>query len=83
MRSPGCDRVLGGIVAPWLFGQLMQIGDRGRITLGYDIAAASMIMGAAPDLGLGFKSERMPLEKVAPPIALRTAPQLFTLSFDT
>jgi len=60
--------LFGGVVAPWLFGRLIQSGDRGEIVLGYNIAAALMLLGAVADLVLGFKAERLALEEVAPPV---------------
>jgi len=61
--------LLGGVVSPWLFGQLIQSGARSEVLLGYYIAAALMLLGAAADAVLGFKSEGLALEAVAPPLS--------------
>jgi MFS family permease len=65
--------LLGGVVAPWFFGQLIQSGNRGEIVLGYYVAAALMLLGAVADLVLGFKAERLALEAVAPPLSQKFA----------
>jgi len=64
--------LLGGVAAPWLFGQLIQSGDRGEIVLGYNIAAALMLVGAIADFVLGYKAERLALEAVSPPLSRNT-----------
>jgi MFS family permease len=59
----------GGIVAPFLFGHLIESGDRGSIVLGYWFAAVLMIAGAATKWLIGIDAERKPLEEIARPLS--------------
>ncbi|MBO9375640.1 MFS transporter [Sphingomonas histidinilytica] len=60
---------LGGVLAPWLFGLLIESGSRDQVLGGYLLAAA--LMGGAALLAwrLGLASERQPLESVARPLS--------------
>ena len=60
---------LGGIVAPSLFGLLIESGSRDRVLLGYVLACVLMALAAALALWLGEHNERRSLEDVAPPLA--------------
>ncbi|MGE0665530.1 MAG: MFS transporter [Sphingomonadales bacterium] len=60
---------LGGVMAPWLFGLLIESGSRGQLLLGYLLAAALMAAAAATAWFLGIRSERQPLEAVARPLS--------------
>jgi MFS family permease len=60
---------VGGIVAPWLFGVLIDTGERGALYCGYLIAAALMLCAAAVELWLGIAAERMSLEHIAKPLS--------------
>jgi MFS family permease len=59
----------GGIVAPWFFGVLIGTGSRGNVFFGYALGAALMLVAAAVELRFGVRAERMPLERVAKPLA--------------
>jgi MFS family permease len=59
----------GGIVAPWLFGALIETGDPAGIAWGYHLAAALMLIGAATAWLMGVDAERKPLEAVAKPLS--------------
>jgi MFS family permease len=60
---------IGGVIAPTLFGALVQSGARGGVFAGYAGAAALMI-GAGIVAGLfAVKAERKPLEEVATPLS--------------
>jgi MFS family permease len=59
----------GGIVAPWLFGALIETGEPARIAWGYYLGAALMLAGAAAAWLLGVDAERKPLESVAKPLS--------------
>jgi len=59
----------GGIVAPWLFGALIETGDRAGITWGYYLAAVLMLGGALTAWLIGVDAERKPLEAVATPLS--------------
>ena len=52
----------GGIVAPWLFGALIETGDPAGIAGGYYVAAALMLAGALTAWLIGIDAERKPLE---------------------
>ncbi|MDI1284178.1 MAG: MFS transporter [Reyranella sp.] len=63
--------LLGGVGGPWLFGVLIEGGDRGDIVAGYLLGAATMIVAALVTLKLGVAAECKPLEEVAPPLSSR------------
>lgn len=60
---------LGGIVAPTLFGLLIESGSRGRVLVGYVLAGVLMAMAALLAVWLGERTERRSLEDVAPPLS--------------
>jgi MFS family permease len=60
---------VGGIVAPWFFGFLIDTGARGALYIGYLIAAALMLCAAGVELKLGIAAERMSLEHIAKPLS--------------
>jgi MFS family permease len=60
---------VGGLVAPALFGALIQSGSRHELFLGYALAAALMLGAAATALALGVAAERRPLEELARPLS--------------
>lgn len=59
----------GGMIAPTLFGTLIQTGSRGALLVGYLVAALLMIGAAIAELFLGVKAERRSLEEVASPLS--------------
>lgn len=61
--------LLGGVGGPWLFGVLIEGGDRSDIVAGYLFGAATMIVAALVTLKLGVAAECRPLEEVAPPLS--------------
>jgi MFS family permease len=61
--------LLGGFVAPALFGALIATGDRLHVFGGYAIGAVLMIAAAAVAACWAVDAERRPLEEVAPPLA--------------
>ena len=60
---------IGGVVAPALFGALIQTGVRANVAYGYFIGAALMLAAAAIEIIFGVKAERRPLEEIAPPMS--------------
>jgi MFS family permease len=66
---------LGGIVAPTLFGVLIESGSRDRVLAGYVLASVLMLMAAVLALLLGERAERRSLEDVAPPLSSAEARQ--------
>lgn len=61
--------LLGGVGGPWLFGVLIDSGERTDIVMGYLLGAALMIVAAVVELFLGVSAERKPLEDIAPPLS--------------
>lgn len=61
--------LLGGVGGPWLFGVLIESGDRLHIVIGYMAGAALMIFAAMVEMRLGVRAERRSLEDVAPPLS--------------
>jgi len=58
----------GGLVAPALFGLLVENGSRGAVAAGYCIGAALAVAAGLLALRHGVDAERRPLEEVAPPL---------------
>jgi MFS family permease len=61
---------VGGIIAPWLFGRLIESGSRGELLFGYLIAAALMLIAAIVEIVCGVAAENQSLEKLAPPLSI-------------
>jgi MFS family permease len=59
----------GGIVAPFLFGHLIETGARASIVWGYHFAALLMLCGALTEWLIGVDAERKSLEAVARPLS--------------
>jgi MFS family permease len=62
--------LLGGVAGPAVFGALIASGSRNQILGGYLFGGVLMLVAATVTLRLGVRAERMPLEAVAPPLAL-------------
>jgi hypothetical protein len=60
---------VGGIVAPWLFGRLIDSGARFELFGGYIIASVLMIAAAAIEIIFGVAAEQASLEKIAAPLS--------------
>jgi MFS family permease len=70
---------LGGIIAPSLFGLLIESGSRERVLLGYLLACVLMALAAFLMVWLGEGAERRSLEDVAPPLSsVEPDPQVTT-----
>ncbi len=67
--QPTAGTFCGGMVAPTVFGFLIQTGSRGTLFIGYLVAALLMIGAAIAELILGVKAERRSLEEVASPLS--------------
>jgi MFS family permease len=59
---------MGGLVAPALFGALIESGDRGEVFGGYALGASLMIVAAIVASKLGVAAERRSLEHVTRPL---------------
>jgi MFS family permease len=60
---------IGGIVAPWFFGRLIDTGSRTALFGGYMTAVALMLTAAIVELAFGISAERKSLEEVAAPLS--------------
>jgi MFS family permease len=58
----------GGLVAPALFGALIESGSRRGVFLGYALGSALMLFAALAALVLGVAAERRALEEIARPL---------------
>ncbi|HEX3501161.1 MAG TPA: MFS transporter [Stellaceae bacterium] len=67
--------LLGGVVAPSLFGWLIETGARSYIVGGYLVAAMLMVGAAIVELVIGVAAERRPLESIAAPLSQLEAAQ--------
>lgn len=59
---------IGGVVAPPLFGYLIEGGSRAGIMAGYTLGGGLMLLAAVTCTFLGVRAERRSLEDVAPPL---------------
>src|SRR5207248_4766329 len=66
---------IGGLVAPALFGSLIETGQAVMIFYGYLGGAALMLIAAGVELALGVASERKSLEDIAAPLKSERRPQ--------
>jgi MFS family permease len=60
---------IGGVLAPWFFGVLIESGSRDQVLIGYLFAAGLMLIAACLAAKLCLPSERKPLETVARPLS--------------
>ena len=60
---------VGGVVAPWFFGVLIDTGSRGALYVGYLIASGLMLVAAGAELRFGVAAERAGLETIARPLS--------------
>ncbi len=60
--------LVGGVGAPYLFGQLIGAGVR-SVTWGYEVAAVLMLMAAVTEAMLGIDAEGKSLESIAQPLS--------------
>jgi len=64
---------IGGLLAPSLFGALIETKRSGDLAIGYLSGAGLMIVAAVAELVIGVASERKSLEDVAAPLATEAA----------
>lgn len=60
---------VGGVVAPWFFGVLIDTGSRRALNVGYLIASGLMLAAAGVELRFGVAAERAGLEAIAKPLS--------------
>lgn len=63
-----------GIVAPWLYGKLIESSAE-SVFYGYLLGAGMMLVGALIELWLGVKAEGQSLESIATPLSAETRPE--------
>ena len=61
--------LFGGVVAPILFGRIVETGSKGALMSGYLAAAALMVAGGIVELWLGVDAEGKSLEHIAAPLS--------------
>ncbi len=61
---------LGGVIAPSLFGLLIESGSRDRVLAGYLLAGVLMALASGLAVWLGERTERRSLEDIAPPLSM-------------
>ena len=59
----------GGVVGPWLFGNLINADNRVSLLYGYMIGAGLMVIGGLVELWLGFAAEQKSLEEITDPLS--------------
>jgi len=62
---------IGGLLAPTLFGVLIQSGSRTELFYGYALSGALMVAAAAVAQRYAIPAERKALEEIAPPLSRR------------
>ncbi|HEV7756093.1 MAG TPA: MFS transporter [Mycobacteriales bacterium] len=62
-------QLVGGVVAPWVFGTLIGTGDRGLLFVGYLVGAGLMVLAAVIQLVFGVEAARRSLEDIARPLS--------------
>jgi MFS family permease len=62
-------QLVGGVIAPWVFGTLIGTGDRGLLFVGYLVGAGLMVGAAIIQLLFGVEAARRSLEDVARPLS--------------
>jgi MFS family permease len=60
--------LVGGAVAPYVFGLLIQTNSARNVFLGYVLGAFLMVLGGVTEMFFGVDSERRSLEEVAAPL---------------
>lgn len=63
--------LIGGAVAPWLFGVLIATKSVGNVVIGYVLGAVCMLAGAAVEAAIGLDAEGKSLEDISAPLARR------------
>ncbi|WP_010541804.1 MFS transporter [Dietzia alimentaria] len=64
---------VGGISGPLLFGNLIESGDRGLVSIAFFVGAAVMALAGLVEVFFGVKSERANLEDIAMPLTAAEA----------
>jgi MFS family permease len=60
---------IGGSTSPLLFGRLIESGSTWRVSAGYVLATALLLIAAGTELVLGINAEGKSLESIADPLS--------------
>ena len=60
--------LIGGVAAPVFFGELINSGSKGMVSVGYALGAALMILGAIFELKIGVEAAGKSLESISKPL---------------
>jgi len=63
--------LIGGVFAPFLFGELIASGSRGKVGMGYALGAALMITAAIAESIIGVEAAGKSLESISKPLQSR------------
>src|ERR1700676_4431652 len=66
---------IGGSTSPLLFGWLIESGSAWRVSAGYALAAALLLIAAGTELVLGIDAEGKSLESIADPLSSKAVPR--------
>ena len=64
---------VGGITGPYLFGKMIESGEKSQVAIAFYIGAAIMAIGGIVELFLGVKAEQESLEDIAKPLTAEDA----------
>ena len=64
---------IGGITGPYLFGKLIETGERSQVMLGFLLGGALMIIGGIAQAILGVEAAGRSLEDIAKPLSAQAA----------
>jgi MFS family permease len=64
--------LVGGVGAPFLFGELIASGSRWNVSIGFLIGAALMVLAAGCELAIGVEAAGKSLESVSKPLQSRS-----------
>ena len=64
---------VGGITGPYLFGKMIETGEKSQVAIAFFIGAGIMAIGGIVELFLGVKAEQESLEDIAKPLTAEDA----------
>jgi MFS family permease len=68
-----CGTAVGGITGPFLFGKMIESGEKSQVGIAFFLGAGVMAVGGIVELFFGVKSEQQPLEDIAKPLTAQDA----------
>jgi MFS family permease len=64
---------VGGITGPFLFGKMIETGEKSQVAIAFFVGAAVMAIGGIVELFFGVKAEQVALEDIAKPLTAQDA----------